>query len=268
MESQCNQVKTVDPLTGLAPWVGGKRCMAKRLAERIDGTPHHCYCEPFIGMGGVFLARRQAPKVEVINDFSGDVVNLFRVVQHHPEPLAGAISGHLFSRETFKRLLATPPDTLTDINRAARFYFLQRARFGGKPDSTSFPVTPIKGKSIRPEVLRRFFQRVGSRLAQVTIEHLPYRDMITRYDRPGTLFYLDPPYWGCEDYYGKDMFSREDFQVMATQLATIKGRFLLSINDHPEVRRIFNGFHVEEIETKYSIRRHQRVVELLISNRR
>jgi DNA adenine methylase len=130
--------------------------MAKRLRDRIDSIDHHCYCEPFIGMGGVFLARQKAPKVEVINDLSDDVYNLFLVVQSHPEPLAKAINDHLFSRSCFKRLIATPPGTMTDINRAARFYFLQRARFGGKPDSNSFPVTPIKGKAIRYDALQRF----------------------------------------------------------------------------------------------------------------
>ena len=150
---ESRETKRVEPLSGLAPWVGGKRYMAKRLQERIDNIDHHCYCEPFIGMGGVFLARKKIPKVEVINDLSSDVVNLFRVVQHHPEPLTKAINLHLFSREGFKHLIKTPPETLTDINRAARFYFLQRARFGGKPDSNSFPVTPIKGKATRTGVL-------------------------------------------------------------------------------------------------------------------
>ncbi len=260
------EVWSVDPLTGLAPWVGGKRYMAKRLAERIDVIDHHCFCEPFIGMGGVFFARQKAPKVEVINDLSGDVVNLFRVVRRHPDALTEAINSHLYGREEFERLLRTLPDTLTDIDRAARFYYLQRARFGGKPDSTSFPTTPTKGKSIRPEVLQRFFRQVRHRLAMVTIERLPYQEVIARYDRPGTLFYLDPPYWGYEDYYGKGMFSRSDFEAMSTQLATIKGRFILSLNDHPEVRRVFGGFYIEEIETSYSIRKRGQVVELLISN--
>jgi DNA adenine methylase len=156
---------------------------------------------------------------------------------------------------------------MTDINRAARFYFLQRARFGGKPDSNSFPVTPIKGKAIKREALQRYLDKAHRRLEQVTIENLPYPEVITRYNRSGTLFYLDPPYYGCEDYYGKNLFSREDFQKMADQLGGIKGRFILSINNHPEIRRIFARFKIEEIETKYSLSKIQKVTELLISNR-
>ena len=60
---------------------------------------------------------------------------------------------------------------------------------------------------------------------------------ITRYDRPATLFYLDPPYWGCEKDYGP-VFGAEDFTVLAEKLRRIQGRFLLSINDRPEVREI------------------------------
>ncbi|MCY3670137.1 MAG: DNA adenine methylase, partial [Alphaproteobacteria bacterium] len=85
-----------------------------------------------------------------------------------------------------------------------------------------------------------------------------------------TLFYLDPPYFGFEDSYGKGMFSRDDFRTMAEILRDIKGSFLLSIGDRPEIREIFAGFRLDEVETKYSLGSHRhgdnaRVTELLIS---
>ena len=63
----------------------------------------------------------------------------------------------------------------------------------------------------------------------------------------------DPPYWGCETDYGKNMFERADFASLAELLAGIKGRFLLSINDTPEIRAIFSGFDVEAVETTYTV---------------
>lgn len=77
------------------------------------------------------------------------------------------------------------------------------------------------------------------RLARTYVECLPYHEVIKRYDKPETVFYIDPPYWDCEGYYGKGIFSREDFAVLAGLLAGIKGKFILSLNDTPGVRETF-----------------------------
>ncbi len=108
------------------------------------------------------------------------------------------------------------------------------------------------------------------RMAGVVIECLDYGDFIRRYDSPGTLFYLDPPYWSCETDYGKDMFSRASFEAMAEQLTTIKGRFIMSINDTPEVRDLFAAFEIMEVRTTYSVAKQAagsgKVSELLVRN--
>ncbi|MBF0421891.1 MAG: DNA adenine methylase [Magnetococcales bacterium] len=256
--------REIETLPGIAPWVGGKRNLAARIGAMIDGASHNCYCEPFVGMGGVFFRRKRRPDVEVINDWSRDVVNLFRVLKHHQEGLAHELSLQLYSRDEFDRQLRANPDDLTDIQRAARFYFLQRARFGGKPDDRTFPATTQRSKAVKPESMRQFFRRLHDRLARVTIERMPYQDVIARYDRPHTLFYLDPPYYGYEDYYGKGMFEMADFRRLADQLATLKGRFLISLNDHPETREIFGHFKIEESTTSYNLRSRKQVTELLI----
>ncbi|MFN6951664.1 MAG: DNA adenine methylase, partial [Albidovulum sp.] len=58
----------VEPILPVAPWVGGKRNLARRIAALIDVDRHETYAEPFAGMGGVFLRRTRRPKAEVIND--------------------------------------------------------------------------------------------------------------------------------------------------------------------------------------------------------
>lgn len=85
------------------------------------------------------------------------------------------------------------------------------------------------------------------------IECLDWSAFIPRYDGPDALFYLDPPYWGCEDDYGKAMFASDDFHRLAEQLVAIRGRFLLSLNDVPEVRATFAAFHLTEVRTTYTI---------------
>jgi DNA adenine methylase len=96
-------------------------------------------------------------------------------------------------------------------------------------------------------------EAVHERLAGVVIERLDWSAFIARYDRPGTLFYLDPPYFGCERDYGDGMFGRNEFARMADQLRQIKGRFILSLNDHPAVRETFAGFDFEGVGVRYTV---------------
>ncbi len=112
-------------------------------------------------------------------------------------------------------------------------------------------------------------EALHERLAGVVIERFPWAEFIGRYDRPGTLFYLDPPYYGCEGDYGKDLFDRSQFEQMGSVLAGIKGRFILSLNDHPDLRRIFAGFSIEAVNVRYTVGgqgNSKMVGELIISN--
>jgi len=232
--------------------VGGKRNLAKTIIERIEKIPHTTYAEPFVGMGGVFLRRRLVPKSEVINNISGDVAGFFRILQRHYPYFMDMMRFQITSRKEFNRLVDTDPATLTDLERAARFLYLQRTAFGGKVSGQNFGVS-LRGARFDITKLGPMLDDLHTRLAGVTIEQLPYAEFITRYDRPETLFYLDPPYFGCEDYYGKNVFSREDFEGLASQLAGIRGRFIMSLNDTPEVRKIFKGFSVADVDCRYTL---------------
>jgi DNA adenine methylase len=254
----------------VAPYLGGKKNLARRIVERIEAIPHTTYAEPFVGMGGVFFRRRLAPKAEVINDLNREVATLFRILQRHYVQFLDTIKYGLTTRAEFERLAATNPDTLTDLERAARFLYLQRTAFGGKVDGRNFGVSVERPGSFDITKLGPMLEDVHTRLAGVVIECLPYAEFIGRYDRPGTLFYLDPPYWGCEGDYGRHLFSREDFERLAELLRGLSGRFLMSLNDVSEVRRIFAGFGIEAVNTTYSIGRQAssrgRVGEVIISN--
>lgn len=245
MES--NQQRPVAAVEPLAPWLGGKRHLAQHLARVIGGIPHRTYVEPFVGMGGVFLRRSHAAPREVINDINRELVTLYRVAQRYPNALTESFDRWtLTSRELFERLKATPPEILTDIDRAARFLYLQRLAFGGRVKNPSFEIDLGDGSRLRLRQIERQLGALHRRLEGVIIECLPWREIIDRYDRPETLFYLDPPYWGGEADYGAGIFARADFQALAARLAAIEGRFVLSINDTPETRRIFAGFVLEE----------------------
>ncbi|MBO9421692.1 DNA adenine methylase [Labrenzia sp. R4_2] len=235
----------------VAPYIGGKRQLSKFISNRIGQISHRTYVEPFVGMGGIFFRRPARPQCEVINDLSRDVVTLFRILQRHYPQFLEVLKFQLTSRSEFQRLAETAPDTLTDLERAARFLYLQRITFAGKVSSRTFGVS-LRGARFDLTKVVPLLEDVHERLSGVIIECLPYADCIARYDRPDTLFYLDPPYWDCETYYGKGLFARDDFQRLADQLGNIKGRFLMSINDVPEIREIFKGFDIKEVSLNYT----------------
>lgn len=254
----------VKPLKGIAPWFGGKRGLAKILVPMIEAVPHTCYAEPFIGMGGVFLRRRRRPKVEAINDRNGEVANLFRVLQRHPQAFLEELRFRLTCRADFNRLRATDPTTLTDLERASRFYQLQRSAFAGKVGGV-FAASPITAPRFDVTKLPSQIEALHARLAGVNVDCLDYAEFIRRWDRPGTLFYLDPPYWGYERHYGKNLFDRSAFEAMAEQLGGLQGRFIMSLNDVPEIRAIFARFRIERVGVTYKIEGTKLDHELLIT---
>ena len=258
----------VDPVRPAAGYIGGKRVLAKSLVQRISDIPHETYAEVFVGMGGVFFRRKSAPKAEVINDFSGDVATFFRIIQRHYTAFVDMIRYQVTSRREFERLKATDPATLTDLERSARFLYLQRTAFGGKVAGRNFGVSVAEPGAFDVTKIVPLLEAIHERLAGVVIEQQSYQDFIPRYDRAGTLFYLDPPYWGSEGDYGKDLFGRADFETLAQILRGVKERFLLSLNDCPGVRETFAGFAIESVRVTYTISRSnaQSAGEVIISN--
>ena len=259
--------RTVRPARPVAPYLGGKRQLAKTIIARIEAIPHRVYAEPFVGMGGVFLRRSQAAHSEVINDLNREVATLFRVLQRHYTAFLDMMRFQLTSRSEFERLSATDPETLTDLERAARFLYLQRTAFGGNPLG-SFGVDPSRAARFDITRLGPLLEDVHERLAGVSIECLPFDAFIQRYDRPQTLFYLDPPYWGGEADYGKGLFERSDYERLSALLECLQGRFILSLNDVPPIRELFSWAKLEPVNVTYSIaggHRSKRAGELLIS---
>lgn len=249
----------------LAGWMGGKCQLSHRIVEMLPA--HTCYCEPFAGAAWV-LFRKPESRVEVINDINRELVTFYRVVQHHLEEFVRYFKWVLVSRDEFERLKRVEPDTLTDIQRAARFYYIQQSCFGGRLTGPTFGYAAVRAPKLNLLRIEEQLSAAHLRLARTYVECLPYHEVIKRYDKPETVFYIDPPYWDCEGYYGKGIFSREDFAVLAGLLAGIKGKFILSLNDTPGVRETFAGFTFETAEVNYTCSngRNIKSPELLIRN--
>jgi len=250
----------------LIPYFGGKNRLAKRIIEKI--TPHICYVEVFAGGAGVLFCKEQS-KVEILNDLDRELITLYRVVKHHPEEFYRQFKWTLFARDEFDRLKKVDPSTLTDVQRAVRYYYLQRSAFGGKVVDQTFGMATERPPRVNLFNLETSITETWQRLAGVTIECLDFRNLIQRYDRSHTFFFLDPPYWSIPGY--RHDFEEKDFLDLAELLKDLSGKFLMTINDAPEVRDIFGRFKIEEVQLKYSLSstmkaRSKTHTELFISN--
>jgi len=108
----------------------------------------------------------------------------------------------------------------------------------------------------------------SSQIGQGIYRKQAFAELIPRFDKPTTFFYLDSPYYGCEDYYGEGYSSQNDFQRLKDILSNLKGKFILSINDHPYIRETFRNFQIQKEQTTYlaASKTNKKVTELLISN--
>lgn len=228
-------------------WIGGKRRLADRLIPQFP--PHTCYVEVFAGGAALYFMRSPAD-VEVVNDINGELVNLYRVVKNHLEEFVRQFKWALSSRDVFKWLQETPAHTLTDIQRAARFFYLQQHAFGGKVNGQSWG-TATTAPPINLLRIEENLSAAHLRLAHAYIENLDWAVCMSRYDRAHTFFYLDPPYWQTEGY-GVD-FGLDQYEKMAEILRNLKGKAILSLNDHPDIRRIFSDFQMDTVPIQYCV---------------
>jgi DNA adenine methylase len=250
-------------MVGPLCYIGGKNRLAKKIISVLPG--HVTYVEPFAGGAQVFFHKERS-HVEVLNDLDRDVVNFFRVRQWHYEELTRYLRFCQVSRHLHALLSATDPATLTDVQRAGRFFYLLKNSFGGLIVKQAFHYGVTHPPNYNPERIPELIWKAHDRLQKVQLECLPYQQILEKYDRPTTLFYLDPPYWERKLY--RHNFSREDFEELERRLHQVKGKFVLSLDDHPEVRKLFGGWRLAPVDIAYTAQRRagKRYRELLITN--
>ncbi|MCL2690042.1 MAG: DNA adenine methylase [Chitinispirillia bacterium] len=246
-------------------YVGGKSQLSKII---IDAMPvHTTYVEVFAGAAWVFF-RKEPSKVEIINDFDKELVSFYRVLQNHLEEFMRQFKWLLVSRELFedaKRQLEA--DGLTDIQRAARYYYVQRQCFGGKIKGRTFGVAIDRPPRINLLRMEEELSEVHLRLSRVMVENLDWSELVRRYDKPATLFYLDPPYHKMPYY--RHNFVEADFFKLAKQLDGVQGKFIMSLNDNEFIRETFKSFNIRTVKLKYSITNNTKSkdgTEVLITN--
>jgi len=216
-------------------YIGGKSRLVASLLPLIP--PHKCYVEVF-GGGAQLLFAKEPSRVEIYNDIDGRLVNLFRVARDHSQEFQRRLEQLPYSRRIHEEL-RTEPETGDLLEDAVRFYYVTRGSFGGEY-GTGWSYGTVKNAAKRYFYVMPQLGLVSKSLENVQIEELDFRECIKRYDRPWTLFFCDPPYYGVKAY--KYSFNEKDHEDLAKLLRRVKGKWLLTYNDHPRIRHLYAGF--------------------------
>lgn len=245
-------------MNSFIPWIGGKKLLRKHILSQFPNEKYERYIEVFGGAGWILFSQDRHAPFEVFNDVNGELINLYRVVKCHSEPLQKELEWLFVSREQFYDELYQNLSGMTDIQRAARFFCLIKESFGA--DCKSFS---MKSRDIHKAV--DYLKEVSKRLNRVLIENQDFERLIKTYDRLDALFYLDPPYYEAEKYY-PDRFNPEDHNRLRKCLEDIKGKFILSYNDCPQIRELYEGYVILTVERNHNLSLGNQYKEILIKN--
>ncbi len=214
----------------------------------IDLLPHHtCYVEVFGGAAWVLFGKPPS-EVEILNDIDQELINFFRVVREKPEELITSFDLVLVSRAEFQRLASSDPNQLNEVQRAHRFYYLIMAGWGGELNYPRFQTSITDGGHGNRligalETLRKRIEPIHKRLKTVIIENLSWRECIDKYDREGTVMYLDPPYPDNGVNYYHNMRDWDQHKELADRLRRTTCRWILSSYDSKEVHDLFDNYY-------------------------
>ena len=232
------------------PYLGGKYFLLDKLLPMIP--PHHAYVEVFGGGASLLLNKRPSP-VEVYNDVDGELVNLFMVVRDHPGEFVRSVASLPYSRELYERWQrAIKRGQLkgNKIERAARFYYLLRSSFYGHVEK-GWRFTVKSSEANRQYNCVGEIADIAKRLQKVYLDNLNFTRCLKNWDRPDTFFFLDPPYVDSVKYRsGIPAFTVKDHAALAEATRHLQGKWLLTYNDCPKVRELYDGFEMIPVSTR------------------
>ena len=216
------------------------------------------YVEVFGGAGWVLFSK-EAHKVEVFNDIDRELVNLFKIVKYHSNALQEELEFLLNSRETFNEYKKIDINYLTDIQRAARYFYLVTHSFAAKKDSYARNKIDINKKV-------EYLSTVKERLKNVIIENKSYNDLMLSYDSENTLFYCDPPYFSTEKYYKSFQFEEKNHIELKNICDNLKAKIIISYNDCEYIRNLYKDYNIIAVDRNHNLKHNDRYNELIIKN--
>lgn len=225
---------------------------------------HKCYVELFFGAGWVYFGKDKS-KVEVINDIDKELINLFKMIKYHGPEIERLLEYEFTGRDIFEEYKNYTLEHLTEIHRAVRFLYLINNSFASKGNNFGYATSKVPNQKI---FLTDYLHKIKERLSNTYVENLSFEKIIEKYDREETLFFADPPYFQTSGY-GNE-FGEKEHILLRDKLKQLKGKFILTINDHDFIRELYKDFNIEEVKVNYSVSRslsaRGEYAELIIKN--
>lgn len=234
-------------MNAFVPWIGGKTRLAKTIVAMLP-KDRESYIEVFGGGAKVLFKKDMLPgEIEVYNDINSSLVTLFRVVRDRLPQFKRRQYMLFASREEYKAFLGRfrSGRFKDDIERAVVFYYLVKNSFGSGV-TTGWGFSKVRPPKY-PACLESL-EDVQKRLTRVYLECLSFEALIPKWDRESAVFYLDPPYYMLTEmngsYYEHDL-DQATHERLRDVLKGVKGRFILSYDDHVKVRELYRDFNVQ-----------------------
>jgi DNA adenine methylase len=217
---------------GAFPYPGGKAALAPWVLDHV--ADHETYVEPFGGAASVLFAKPRSD-VEIYNDADRDVVGFFEVLRTRRDELLEYLRAVPFSRSAYDEWSqaffgdAERPDD--PVVRAGRWFALRYLTFGAKLGREGFAAFAGRNLAVSMKRQTERLDQFADRLRDVVVECGDYAEVLERYDSPDTLFYLDPPYAGGDQYYADGGVDLERLRATAQKL---KGEAIVSAGRVPD----------------------------------
>lgn len=260
----------------LVRWAGSKKKLLPKLSEYWD-RPYDRYVEAFAGSASLFF--HLAPKQALINDLNSELIGAYRVLQSSPEDIYSELEKIPNVEASYYAMRSVDVSSLTDMQRAVRFFYLNRFCFNGiyrTNSSGKFNVPYGGGKSGALPSLDEW-TRASDLLRSAQLFSEDFEGFILRNVRKGDFVYLDPPYAVSNRrifrQYSAQTFGLEDVSRLGALLEEIDRRgakFVVSYAKSPETRVIASRWHIRQTLAQRNVagfsEHRRRAVEVFISN--
>lgn len=257
---------------------GGK---SRAIRQILQHVPAHIeeYREPFIGGGSVFLAIRRLfgrrIRRYVINDLNEDLIHFWRAAQTNLDDLARSVQSfkdcYDDGRELW-RFLHTDGTMTSDLQRATRYFVLNRITFSGVVDSGGYSQYAFERRFTQSSIGRLW--RVEPLLQEVEICHGDYEPLLHATGEKVFIF-LDPPYWKATQsrLYGVNgkLHTGFDHERFADNMRRCPHKWLITYDDSPRIRDLFSFAKISEWTLQYGMNNYmqgkaEKGKELFIKN--
>lgn len=256
---------------------GGK---SKAIQQIVNFLPENYseYREPFVGGGSLFIYLKQKfPHLKIwINDLNQELFIFWKIAQSNLLELLEAVqqikTTRTDGRELFEELTQVKIEEFSELQRAVRFFVLNRITFSGTVESGGFSQEAFHKRFTNSSIER--LEKLGEVLQGVKITNLDYSEVLAAKGKDVFIF-LDPPYFIAtrSKLYGKDgdLHTSFDHQRFATLVKQCPHQWLITYDDSPTIRQNFTWTNIFEWEMQYGMNNYKqtsaaRGKELFITN--